>query len=132
MMENLREPVEGAVWNPKYNCYMYTWEQAQKAVPEGFHLPSPREFMDLALALGYLEKDEEVVADSFINECNFTLSGYADVAGEICNQGRNGYYWSSIQHNDDCGYILYLYGNSVDPANYHTKDAGLAVRCIKD
>lgn len=132
MMENLREEVEDAVWNEKYNCYMYTFDEAQKAVPEGFHLPSPREFMELALSLGYLEEDGTVVANSFIKECNFTLSGHSTDTGILCNQGINGLYWTSEQGSETFGYSLNLESSSVKPDTNFPKYNGLAVRCIKD
>ena len=132
MMENLREEVEGAVWNDRYRCYMYTFDEAQKAVPEGFHLPSAREFFKLALALGYLEKDETVAMNRFIKECGFALTGHVSYTGVMVNQGHYGFYWSSTQSGETFGYCLYFDSTGVNPVNDYCKTLGMAVRLIKD
>ena len=132
MMENLREKVEGAVWNERYSCYMYTFDEAQKAVPEGFHLPSAKEFFNLALALDYLEKDETVAVNRFIKRYGFALTGHVSYTGELVNQGHYGFYWSSTQSTATFGYCLYLDSRGVNPVNDYSKILGMAVRCIKD
>lgn len=131
MMENLREEVEGAVWNDRYRCYMYTFDEAQKAVPEGFHLPSAREFFKLALALGYLE-DGQIVRKNLQDKCNFVFSGYAYDTGTLNYQGRDGYYWSSTQCTATSGYCLCFDSSEVTPVCDSYKGGGMAVRCIKD
>ena len=132
-MENLREKVKGAVWNQKYNCYMYTWEQAKKAVPKGFHLPSAQEFMRLALSLGYLEKSEEEVVSALQEKCGFTLAGYVDSDKTLYYQGSYGYYWSSTQEDATNAYYLYFRSDgSVNPQGNSSKYYGRAVRCVKD
>lgn len=132
MMENLREYVEGAIWNERYKCYMYTWEQAKKVVPKGFHLPSAQEFMKLAMALGYLKDDEEIVRKKLQDKCNFVFSGYAYNTGTLNYQGSDGYYWSSTQYDVTRGYGLYFDRSAFIPVDDYSKDGGMAVRLIKD
>lgn len=135
MMENLREKVEGAVWNEQYNCYMYTWEQAKRAVPKGFHLPSAREFMELCLACGYLDKSDEKVAKRLQKECGFVYSGYSHpTEGSLGDQGTSGagYWWSSTWYNNNAAYDLYFNSSTVYPQTNCNKCYGFAVRCIKN
>ena len=131
-MENLREEVEGAVWNEEYNCYMYTFDQAKKAVPKGFRLPSARDFLDLALSLGYLKDNGRIVSKRLKEKCDFVFSGLAYSTGSLNGQGSYGWYWSSTQYDASFGYGLYFDSGGVDPAHNVNKVNGLVVRCIKD
>ena len=131
MMENLQEYVEGAMWNEQYNCYMYTFNQAYHAVPEGYHLPSAQEFMKLAMALGYLKDSEEIVSERLQEYCGFVFSGFAYDTGGLRAQGRDGYYWSSTQYDATTIYHL-VFSSEVDRISYSSNDHRMAVRLIKD
>ena len=132
MMENLREKVEGAVWNERYSCYMYTFDEAQKAVPEGFHLPSAKEFFNLALALGYLKDSEIEVAKKLQEECGFVFSGSTDDCESLGDLGSSGSFWSSTQKGAPYSYRFVFYWHSVYPIEPTVKDYRMAVRLIKD
>lgn len=132
----LREKVDGAVWNEKYNCYMYTWERALKAVPAGLRLPTAREFLDLCLALGYLKISEERVVNRLIDECGFKMAGYCIVDNcSLLGQGSSLRVWSCSSYSatdTSTSYGLCANSSAVNPARGCDRCFGFGARCIKD
>lgn len=134
MMENLREPVEGAKWSDIYDCYYYTWEQALKAVPEGFRLPAMSDFALLRDSLGYGKVSNEEVVKKLQGVCGFSPAGFYDFDDKkFCSQGSHANYWSSPAQCAANAYDLgFNTSGNVNPVAYTNKYYGRTVRCIKN
>jgi len=59
--------------------------------------------------------------------------GYREGNGTFYSVGYNGYWWSSTEDNTDDAWFRYLtyYGSAVG-RNYHYKEHGFSVRCVRD
>ena len=125
--------------------YHYDWRAAKAACPEGWHLPSYAEWMNLINYLG----GKNVAGDKLkeagtshwnspntgaTNESGFTAlpSGYCNSKG-IVAVGYSCLWWSATKN--DATYIrsfCLLYNESVASREDLNKIAGISVRCIKD
>ena len=128
---------------------IYDWENARKACPIGWHLPSDDEFLQMIKFLGGPMvaggKMKEAGTTHWkdpnkgaTNESGLTVLpvGYRTAKGKYVNFKKNlAYFWTSTPVDDDLAWGYYLtYG---EPIIYRysasfTKDMGFSVRCIKD
>lgn len=102
----------------------YTWDEANKACPDGWRLPTKAELeiieskMKFSFGKAYLE-------DNSGNQCCFPFSGYSDRPSRV-----SGNYWSSTAHDDSNACSLYL--SMTDCSIYDDiKSNGFSVRCVK-
>ena len=126
----------------EYGC-LYTWANALKAVPEGWHLPSKEEFETFLINVGCHDKDSSrasinLRATNFKNgsdtygfgalPAGLFYAGYRHLFVGDC-----AFFWSSTEGNcdSDSAYNLRLSDNNVNVDNY-SKILAFSVRCIKD
>jgi len=128
MLEDLRKPVEGAIWNEEYNCYMYSWEQAIDAVPEGWRLPTAQDFITLATAYGWPDQTD---MEAFKKEFSVRYAGYAD-GSSLGYQGSYAYWWSSSLNSTTSAFSLCLGTGGIYPQNGYGRRLGFSVRCVKE
>ena len=128
---------------------IYDWENARKACPSGWHLPSDDEWLEMIrflggpLVAGGKMKEKGITHwkdpnNGATNESGLTVlpGGYHTARGKYINFKNNfAYFWTSTSFDDANAWGYYLtYG---EPIIYRysasfTKDMGFAVRCIKD
>ena len=155
MTTNLNEPVDGS-WcyeNDPENCEkygrLYTWADAMKVgidynrkelgeielphqgiCPDGSHLPSHDEWMQL---FSYLEKHSKERED-FANQ----IGGFYDYRGDYKNESYESLYWSSTEYDVtgtsygfEYAWLVAVRGDlSLDKDNSH-KITGAYVRCVR-
>ena len=154
MIENLAyKPVYGnyrAYNNDESNVedygYLYDWETARNACPEGWHLPIYKEWLDLINYLGGENiaggkmKETGLFYWTYPNTGADNSSGFSalpggmfDENGNFSNLYYNGYWWCATEVSAGNSYCYKL--------NYNTKKItwdntnkllGLSVRCVKD
>ena len=134
----------GIIYGKLYNWYAVN--DPRGLAPNGYHIPSDAEWSKLTNWLG-----GEIVAGgkmkeqglSHWNAPNFGASnislfsalpgGYREDNGYFFTIGAYGFWWSSSETFIDFAYSRYLYTNNGDVyRNYHRKQNGFSVRCIKD
>jgi uncharacterized protein (TIGR02145 family) len=128
---------------------LYDWDNARKACPTGWHLPSDTEWTDLihylsgAMQAGGKIKETgtahwKAPNKGATNETGFTAlpGGYRTGRGKYVNFKHNlAYFWSSTENDATTAWGYYItYG---EPVIYRysmtfTKDMGFYVRCVKD
>ncbi len=116
--------------------YLYTFADAQKVCPAGFHLPSKIEF-DRLLANVYTEgaDSENLRHKNWAKGKN--LSGFGALPAGKCEKSgcsfwnTEAYFWSSTERNKIIAYGLYVDINKA-LVSYGKIDRYLSVRCIKD
>ena len=128
---------------------IYDWENAKKACPAGWHLPSDEEWLQMIRYLGGPLQAGGKMKEAGLshwkdpnkgatNESGFTAlpGGYRTAKGKYINFKNNlAYFWTSTAADDVNAWGYYLtYG---EPIIYRysmsfTKDMGFAVRCVKD
>jgi len=142
-----------------YGC-LYDWETALEACPEGWHLPSDEEWMELESFLG-MENDElyNIHWRGYSNgmygklgigtdEWNFSSqyatneSGFTALPGgsrifdnrlSFANPGYDAYFWTSTIHNEfpSYAYFRHLGASGIFRDNIN-KNFGFSLRCLKN
>jgi uncharacterized protein (TIGR02145 family) len=155
MGENLNYQASGGSWcygndNSKCNQYgrLYDWNTAKTACPDGWHLPSRREWGDLAKAVGGTGYygDEGTAgaklksASGWDNKGNgkdeFGFSalpgGSRAINGGFNNAGNRGLWWTAVEFDRDSAYYRRMGNNYayVYEGNFG-KGAGFYVRCLE-
>jgi len=153
MAENLNHQTDKSVCyaNEESNCQkygrLYYWDDAMKACPAGWHLPSDAEWTALTDFVGgrevagtklksktgwYTVKAYKAATDDY----GFSAlpGGYGGSGGGFYNAGNYGYWWSATE--DDAGYAWlrsmsdnYEY---VYRGNYNGKSRLFSLRCSQD
>ncbi|MDP2338459.1 MAG: fibrobacter succinogenes major paralogous domain-containing protein [Bacteroidota bacterium] len=139
-----------------YGC-LYNWETALKICPEGWHLPSDEEWMNLELFLGMKFEDldrtdirgigvnvggklKETGSLHWIdpntgatNETGFSaLPGGCFETNRFHSIGIEGYFWSAdaVNHSGACRF--FCNANGLSARWFFEKTMGLSIRCVKN
>jgi len=134
--------------NNKSNCKifgcLYTYRNANKLCPTGWHLPNDDEFQELFDFLGGNEvaggklkatKGWSLPNNSASNVCGFSaLPGGSGANEYFSGKGLNCFFWSSTSSLDNITGSSYIISNSTTTVSSYSnnKNAKLSVRCIKD
>jgi len=139
-----------------YGC-LYDWETALEICPEGWHLPSDEEWMELELFLGMeyndLEKGDlcgqEVNVGGKLKETG-TLhwlhpnigatneTGFSALPGGMCfkkfySLSEGACFWTSSEDNINRAFTrIFFHGHNGRERMLWNKDYGLSIRCIKN
>ena len=137
--------------------YLYTWEAAKKVCPKGWHLPTHVEWSDLqyhlmtndycgdsrlniAKSLAAQEGWDESIVKCAIgnhathnNSTDFTAMPAGECVDGFQDFGRNAYFWSATDLQDDDAYAFVLSCTCTDPhmLSFH-KSSFRSVRCLRD
>ena len=113
--------------------YLYDWETAKKAVPEGWHLPSKAEFEALLREVGGAENAFKALFLEGSSGFNAILCGFRNRIGEYKDQGSGADFWSATKEKKDLAWKLGLfYGRKSAGMYVSLKQVGLSVRLLKD
>jgi len=150
MAKNLNDASKGGRCygdNPE-NCEkygrLYTWEEAMKACPSGWHLPNNAEWEALVSSAGGMDaaggklkarSGWENGGDGSTDEYGFSAlpGGDGIPDGSFDNVGNYGSWWSATEFNTVSAYDWdMLCGSSKVDKGYSGKSLLLSVRCVKD
>ncbi len=146
----------GSTYGALYNYYAVV--DTRKLCPVGWHVPSDQDFKILEMALGMTEAEANGVGyrgtdeggkmkeagtthwlspnTGATNASNFTalpggFRGYSD--GLFYGQGENANFWTATMAFDPAVIYRELFNNSSQVYwNYHQRNYGYSVRCVKD
>lgn len=155
--------VEEAKATKNYNAYgvLYNWTAAmagftnsetnpsgiQGACPDGWHLPSDLEWIQLVDYLGGPTKAGKKMKDSSdiywyspnygaTNEIGFTAlpGGYSfsNGGGGFQELGYEGFWWSSREYSGGAVVHHLDYNSAEIKRDYYSKSNGYSIRCVKD
>ena len=116
----------------KYGC-LYTWDNALKAVPEGWHLPQLKEFNDLLKYSGSIKVFVEFKALATPdwngdNSLDFKVMPSGGYYGSYYHYfGSEAIFWLTTE----VPYYGHL-GSGYADINMGCKDYAFSVRCVKD
>lgn len=124
----------------EYGC-LYTWNNALKACPDGWHLPTETEIKSLLTYVGsYVcsTKSRNLRVTTWRNGADkygfgALPSGYS-AGGNYDYFGNTTYFWSDTEsklHNN-CAYCLYVSNDDATIFGHLPKHIAFSVRCIKD
>jgi len=124
---------------------LYTWAAAKLACPDGWHLPSEAEWMEL---IDYVSNDGYTGmvgtalkstsgwnnGDNGIDNYSFNAKpgGERDYRGILWSLVRYAHFWSATAYSSDRSWNYQLYYNSDVITSMAQKNHGLSVRCIRD
>lgn len=123
---------------------LFSWEviglYSSDLCPEGWRIPTKRDFFDLDVALGGSgsggtgsESALYNVWQKYLADWGAQPGGFARTANpEVVFPGAVACYWSQTELDDDRAYYLYVYSGRVYPQYNETKDLGMSVRCVTD
>lgn len=146
MAENLNYQIgESKCYGDKpENCekygHLYTWDDAEKACPAGWRLPSEAEFESLLAAAGSSQdkRSQNLRAGSWKNGSDkFGFSalpaGFYHSDSKLFNYlGTGAEFWTSTEHTSVSAYYLFVGGNGLAYVHHAFRDDGLSVRCLQD
>ena len=136
--------------------YLYSWEAAMRVCPEGWHLPTDAEWMQLEVAAGMSQADDMGwrgdIAAKLCSDEGWEPSSVTNAAGNKSASGRNAtgfgalpaddnehmfarraYFWSATQVGSDGVLVRVLaYDKAEVCRDNYGKCAGLSVRCVRD
>ena len=132
----------GKTYGKLYNWYAIN--DSRGLAPEGWHIPSDKEWTILSenlggdsVAGGKLKATTLWISPNTgaTNESGFTAypGGSRDYIGLFNEIERNGYFWSASEF--DIGYAWYralFYDDLVVHRFHYSKEDGFSVRCVKD
>lgn len=125
---------------------LYNWyavNDPRGLAPEGYHIPTDEEWTTLCDFLG----GEQVAGKKLKGKVGWKIycngnnesgfdgipGGYRYFFGSFKNFGTNAYYWSASENFDEGAWCRYLSGyKDILYKEYHLKEKGLSVRCVKD
>jgi len=148
----------GEIYGALYN--LYAVDDPRGLAPEGYHIPTDEEIMELEMCLGMtyeeahddgwrgtnegskLAGNADLWTDGALeNDPDFGSSGFAFLPGGYRNDGSGyfdylsnyGYFWSSTEYYSDYAWYRRLsYGNSRVYRQCNLKRHGFSVRCVKN
>lgn len=149
MAQNLAyKPDQGNYWayeNDSGNVakygYLYDWETAKNVAPEGWHLPSKREWKTFRKSLGArmdtwstMKKVYKQMVSGGNSGFNALFGGaYIISNGEFRGIGEVAYFWSSTETSDGpANYIAERESGEAYLTDYADSSGGKSVRLFKD
>lgn len=129
----------------KTHGYLYTWEAATKACPDGWHLPSMQDWWYLSNFLGGDEQSGGKLKQAGTTSWGSPNTGATNSSGfTALASGRSGdkamehigktaFFWTNVDDDDATSWCGALYHNRADLALIPIeKKNGYSVRCIKN
>ncbi len=140
-----------------YNTYgvLYNWPAALNACPDGWHLPSDREWKTLEMYLGMSQSEADGIGWRGTNEGEKLKStngwyedgngtdevgfsalpgGYRNNNGNFDKLEINGYWWSATEINSSYAWNRFLssFIDMVYRGDGSNKEDGFSIRCVRD
>lgn len=129
----------------KTHGYLYTWEAATKACPDGWRLPSMQDWWFLSNFLGGDEvsggklKQTGTTSWESPNTGATNSSGFTALPGgrsgdqAMEHLGKTAFFWTNVDDDDATSWCGALYHDRADLALYPVeKKNGFSVRCLKN
>lgn len=142
--------------------YLYNWYAVNTGLlaPEGWHVPTDTEWIELEMVLGMSESEADSMGfrgtnqgsqlagntglwiyGNFANDPEFGTSGFNALPGGYRNSGsgyygrmyNGGYFWSSTENNDVHAWVRQVHYLYLGVSRYdNSKQYGHSVRLVKD
>ncbi len=132
---------------------LYSWKDARTVCPSGFHLPSRKEWGDLARATGGTGTygDGETAGKALKSASGWVANngksgngtdeyGFAGLPGDHKNNygggsyaGKEGIWWTATEFDGNSARVRKMFYNKSNlEENFFSKGYGVSVRCVSD
>ena len=114
------------------------WTAVQGICPDGWHLPSTREWNNLNASIGVTGEELKSQTGWYNDGDGTNVTGFSAIPagwyrnGVFGNAGIITYFWGSYGSYDDEAEYMRLFSHSSREVYYLEKDHGFSVRCLKD
>ncbi len=139
MAENLNYEVEGSYCYTNEPAYckkygrLYTYAAAKAACPEGWRVPTFRDWNTLALKFGGMQNAADELIIGGTSGLDLLLGGFGDPGDVFKNIAISGNYWDSENQSENTSGLITIQGDS--EIVYHGLIGAFhrnSVRCIKE
>jgi uncharacterized protein (TIGR02145 family) len=120
--------------NVKKNGYLYEWQSAMKACPDGWSLPKRKDFDLLLFTVSKIsKKPSKEIVENGCSGFEATLSGWRDEEGYSVDLYENGNYWTASKSISGRAWLLFV-GKKGKKSylDFAPFKIGMSVRCIKN
>jgi len=119
---------------------LYRWDKARQICPDGWHLPSFSEWMELLDHFGGVDGAGSSLMQGGASGMEIMVSGMNQWSGpsqyqyEFKNLDVSGYYWTSSEHQAGTSAYAISFSKSSMTASVNVMQEahGLSCRCVKD
>ncbi len=133
------QTANGLKYGKLYNWYAII--DPRGLAPEGWHVPSNTEWMQLINNLGvnagtkFKSQKGWGLNNNGSNSSGFSgiPGGFRNYIGEFHTAGFTGYWWTALENDSENAIAFFMASDLNDLISYNNnKTAGLSVRCVKD
>lgn len=139
MLSNMNYKIPGSFCydNDERNCEkfgrLYTWDAAQKACPEGWHLPSAEEWKDLVESGKTVQDEHQYWRGYDVLEFPDNAGGFKNSKGKFELINVRADFWSSTEKNNGKAYYWFWTNSKHALGNSdYSKKGAMSVRCVSD
>jgi len=112
---------------------LYTWDAAIRACPDGWHLPSDKEWEEMIKSLGGEKAAYHELLKEGDNSFNALFAGYMANDGIFMSINKAADFWTSTEADNYNAWFRYLLFNKEKVFRLiDEKDCGFSVRYVKD
>lgn len=133
--ENLDFNSPGSIENEGEYGRLYIWDMAQSACPDGWRLPTEREWLALfkTFEIRDLKSTKGWDEQSGSNKSGFSAlpTGAGWKSNELYFQGEAAYWWTSSEFDENYAYKARLGWDKKDSYAYYKRNLN-SCRCVKD
>lgn len=134
---NVKLPGSFCYENDESNCEqfgrLYTWDAAQKACPEGWHIPTFDEWKELIDNGTTIENDHEYWRGYDVLHFPKSLGGFKNAKGKFELKGIRADFWTGTEKDKGKAHYWFWSQSSKKFGNADfSKKAAMSVRCVSD
>jgi uncharacterized protein (TIGR02145 family) len=113
---------------------LYSWRAAQQSIPQGWRLPSRRDWQELLDNYGPSEAAYKALIVGGASGFDARLGGWRSEAGNYSDNEKIGYYWTSSEENPENIYYTTFSAKRemLILSNAYPPSSGLSVRYVRD
>ena len=118
---------------------LYTYQDALKACPAGFHLSNTKEWSELISSYGGQYEIGGALKEGGETKLEVIMAGFSDVNGVYSDVGKSAHFWDAGLENDEVKgakkfaglYSIHRAHNEISTVNIRTLNHN-SVRCVED
>lgn len=139
MAQNLNFNSPGSACYKNYDAYcvkfgrLYTWDGANNACPDGFHMSTRKEWREILDTYGGRQVAGKALKEGGESNLNIIMAGFSDAVGNFSDVGKTAHLWDAENKDTKSAGLISLYEKYDEVAHDQIKSGNKnSCRCIKD